>query len=83
MYQSGDVERAWVDLYGLLSLSSVTIYQGVGRSDFKEHSVCYFFFKDNERQDNLATALCTFIHQLLDGQPVLVHHALPSWNRNG
>lgn len=29
MYQSGDVERAWVDLYGLLSLSSVTIYQGV------------------------------------------------------
>ncbi|VUC38138.1 unnamed protein product [Clonostachys rosea] len=50
--------------------------------DFKEHSVCYFFFKDNERQDDLATALCAIIHQLFDNKPALVRHALPSWRKN-
>ncbi|KAG7152782.1 putative ankyrin repeat protein like [Verticillium longisporum] len=29
-----------------------------------EHTVCYFFFKDNEEQDSLATALCAVLHQL-------------------
>lgn len=46
-------------------------------------SVCYFFFKDNEEQDNLATALCAILHQLFSQQPNLLQHAIPSWEQNG
>ncbi|KFG77466.1 hypothetical protein MANI_024959 [Metarhizium anisopliae] len=46
-------------------------------------SVCYFFFKDNEEQNNLATAVCAVLHQLFGMQPDLLRHALPSWQRNG
>lgn len=28
-------------------------------------TLCYFFFKDNEDQNNIATALCALLHQLL------------------
>lgn len=45
-------------------------------------SVCYFFFKDNDEQNNLATALCAILHQLFGIQPDLLRHALPSWRRN-
>lgn len=46
-------------------------------------TVCYFFFKDNEEQDNLATALCALLHQLFSRQPHLLRHAIPAWERNG
>lgn len=46
-------------------------------------SVCYFFFKDNQEQDNLATALCALLHQLFAQQPGLIVHAIPSWETNG
>ncbi|GMF75401.1 unnamed protein product [Aspergillus oryzae] len=46
-------------------------------------SVCYFFFKDNEEQNDLATALCTILHQLFSQQPSLLQHAVSSWERNG
>ncbi|OAQ58259.1 ankyrin repeat-containing protein [Pochonia chlamydosporia 170] len=46
-------------------------------------SVCYFFFKDNDEQNNLATALCAVLHQLFGMQPSLLQHALPSWQKNG
>jgi hypothetical protein len=46
-------------------------------------SICYFFFKDNDEQNNLATALCAILHQLFSQQPKLLRHALPSWERNG
>jgi hypothetical protein len=45
-------------------------------------SVCYFFFKDNEEQDNLATALCALLHQLLVQQPRLIRHALAIYDPN-
>ncbi|KAE8551634.1 hypothetical protein EYB25_005524 [Talaromyces marneffei] len=45
-------------------------------------SICYFFFKDNEEQNSLATALCALLHQLFSLQPDLLRHALPSWERN-
>lgn len=48
-----------------------------------KHVVCYFFFKDNEEQDQLATALCALIHQLLSQQSHLIYHALPTWNKAG
>ena len=44
---------------------------------------CYFFFKDNEEQDNLAIALCALLHQLFTQQPSLLRYALPSWEKNG
>ncbi|ERF72616.1 hypothetical protein EPUS_05670 [Endocarpon pusillum Z07020] len=49
--------------------------------DADQHSVCYFFFKDNERQNNLNTALCAVLHQLFDHQPSLLRHALPAWDK--
>lgn len=45
-------------------------------------SICYFFFKDNEEQNNVAAALCAILHQLFSHQPQLIKHALPSWERN-
>jgi ankyrin repeat protein len=49
----------------------------------EEHTICYFFFKDNEEQDNVATALCALLHQLFTHQPQLIQHAAPAWERNG
>ncbi|KAB8068231.1 ankyrin repeat-containing domain protein [Aspergillus leporis] len=46
-------------------------------------SVCYFFFKDNDEQNDLATALCAILHQLFSQQPKLLQHAVPHWEKNG
>ncbi|KAJ5216887.1 hypothetical protein N7468_009895 [Penicillium chermesinum] len=46
-------------------------------------TICYFFFKDNEEQNHLATALCSVLHQLFSQRPQLLRHAIPSWERNG
>ncbi|KAE8553643.1 hypothetical protein EYB25_005025 [Talaromyces marneffei] len=45
-------------------------------------SIVYFFFKDNDEQNNLATAFCAVLHQLFSLQPQLLRHALPFWERN-
>jgi hypothetical protein len=45
-------------------------------------STCYFFFKDNEEQNNIAIALCAVLHQLFTHKPELLRHAIPSWLRN-
>lgn len=45
---------------------------------FEQPSVCYFFFKDNETQDKLATALCAILHQLFSQQIHLIGHASPA-----
>ncbi|KAJ5963150.1 hypothetical protein N7481_013455 [Penicillium waksmanii] len=46
-------------------------------------TICYFFFKDNDEQNHLATALCSVLHQLFTQRPHLLSHATPSWERNG
>ncbi|KAJ5366656.1 hypothetical protein N7541_000597 [Penicillium brevicompactum] len=46
-------------------------------------TICYFFFKDNESQNNLAAALCSLLHQLFSQRPDLLYQALPSWEMNG
>ncbi|KAJ5148145.1 hypothetical protein N7526_001497 [Penicillium atrosanguineum] len=46
-------------------------------------TICYFFFKDNDEQDSLGAALCAMLHQLFSQRPYLLHHALPSWEKNG
>ncbi|KIX01149.1 uncharacterized protein Z518_08874 [Rhinocladiella mackenziei CBS 650.93] len=48
-----------------------------------QHTVCYFFFKDNEEQDNVATALCALLHQLFTRHPELIQHAIPVWEKIG
>ncbi|KAK2797099.1 hypothetical protein FQN50_009330 [Emmonsiellopsis sp. PD_5] len=49
----------------------------------EKHTVCYFFFKDNEAQNNLATALCALLHQLFGRMRRLITHAIPSYENNG
>ncbi|EXJ78183.1 hypothetical protein A1O3_09344 [Capronia epimyces CBS 606.96] len=46
-----------------------------------EHTVCYFFFKDDNEQDNAANALCALLHQLFVRRPDLIWHAIPAWER--
>ncbi|KAL4792826.1 ankyrin repeat-containing domain protein [Aspergillus venezuelensis] len=46
-------------------------------------AVCHFFFKDNNAQNSLATALCAILHQLFSQQPHLIRHAVPLWQSDG
>ncbi|KAL5340359.1 hypothetical protein BJX70DRAFT_407383 [Aspergillus crustosus] len=46
------------------------------------NSICHFFFKSNDEQNTLATALCAILHQLFEQQPQLLHHAKDSTTRN-
>lgn len=45
--------------------------------------ICYFFFKDNDEQNSLATALCAILHQLFGFKPELLRHAISPWRDNG
>jgi ankyrin repeat protein len=47
------------------------------------HTVCYFFFKDNEEQDSIATAFCAILHQLFSSRPQLIRYAMTAWNKTG
>ncbi|KAF4783393.1 hypothetical protein HER10_EVM0009493 [Colletotrichum scovillei] len=51
--------------------------------NWNQHTVCYFFFKDNDNQNNLATALCALLHQLFNSQPILLRHAMYAFEKNG
>ncbi|KAK5046294.1 hypothetical protein LTR84_008437 [Exophiala bonariae] len=46
-------------------------------------TLCYFFFKDNEKQNSLPLALSAILHQLFASQPHLLEHAMPAWVQNG
>jgi hypothetical protein len=46
-------------------------------------STCYIFFKDNEEQNSLSTALCALLHQFFSYRPHLLHHAIPYWDQDG
>ncbi|KAH7377131.1 hypothetical protein B0T11DRAFT_27613 [Plectosphaerella cucumerina] len=48
-----------------------------------DYTVCYFFFKDNEDQNDLATALCAVLHQLFGRLPHLLRHAANAFEKNG
>ncbi|KAK5202665.1 hypothetical protein LTR41_011586 [Exophiala xenobiotica] len=49
----------------------------------EQHTVCYFFFKDNNEQDDVARALCALLHQLFTYQPQLISYATPAWEKAG
>jgi hypothetical protein len=46
-------------------------------------STCYFFFKDDEQQGRLQSALCGLLHQLFTYKPALLRHASIEFERNG
>ncbi|KAJ5651196.1 uncharacterized protein N7484_004919 [Penicillium longicatenatum] len=46
-------------------------------------TICFFFFKDNDDQNRLDTALCSALHQLFSQRPHLLPHAIQSWEKNG
>ncbi|KAG9964220.1 purine and uridine phosphorylase, partial [Aureobasidium melanogenum] len=52
-------------------------------SDTAGSTICYFFFKDNDEQNSLATGLCALLHQLFQHQPHLRQHAVPAWHNDG
>ncbi|KAG9990133.1 purine and uridine phosphorylase, partial [Aureobasidium melanogenum] len=52
-------------------------------SDTVGSTICYFFFKDNDEQNSLATGLCALLHQLFQNQPHLLQHAVPAWHSDG
>ncbi|KAL2817926.1 ankyrin repeat-containing domain protein [Aspergillus cavernicola] len=41
-----------------------------------KYTVCYFFFRDDERQTNISLALCCLLHQLFQQQPHLLSRAI-------
>ncbi|KAJ9603646.1 hypothetical protein H2200_011832 [Cladophialophora chaetospira] len=47
------------------------------------HTICYFFFKDIEEQDNLSAALCAILHQLFIHRPQLIRHAIGVHEKSG
>lgn len=47
------------------------------------HTVCHFFFKDNDKQQRLITALCAILFQIFEDQRILLEHALDEWEIQG
>ena len=71
--QSSHCDLLWISAdpgCGKSVLAKCLVDHEFGTAD--QHSRCYFFFRDNERQDNLSTALCAILHQLFDHQPSLL-----------
>ena len=52
-------------------------------SILKDQSLCYFFFKDNDEQHLLNTALCALLYQLFTQQPHLLIHAKKGFESYG
>ncbi|KAH0042265.1 purine and uridine phosphorylase, partial [Aureobasidium melanogenum] len=65
------------------SVLSKSLVDEILMSDTAGSTVCYFFFKDNDEQNSLATCLCALLHQLFQHQPHLLQHAVPAWNSDG
>lgn len=45
-------------------------------------SICYFFFVE-QIQPDINQALCAFLHQLFFYRPILIRHAMKTWQENG
>ncbi|KAJ9480589.1 hypothetical protein VN97_g12962, partial [Penicillium thymicola] len=65
------------------SVLARSIIDDHAQASCSEVTMCFFFFKDNDEQNHLATALCSILHQLFSQRPHLLHHAIPSWQENG
>ncbi|KAJ5670058.1 uncharacterized protein N7477_005421 [Penicillium maclennaniae] len=47
----------------------------------RDFTICYFFFKDNEHQEDISMSLCCLLHQLFSQIPQLLSHAVPIWQQ--
>ncbi|KAH0365372.1 purine and uridine phosphorylase, partial [Aureobasidium melanogenum] len=65
------------------SVLSKSLVDERSMSDTAGSTVCYFFFKDNDEQNSLATGLCALLHQFFQHQPHLLQHAIPAWKSDG
>jgi hypothetical protein len=65
------------------SVLSRSIIEDCLETSCPEVTICYFFFKDNDEQNHLASALCSVLHQLFSQRPQLLRHAIPSWEKSG
>ncbi|KAF4552451.1 Phosphorylase-like protein 3 [Elsinoe fawcettii] len=64
-------------------LSRALVDQEIGHLSESNIMICHFFFKDNNIQNNLSTALAAIIHQMLEHEPSLIQHILPKWRSTG
>ncbi|KAJ5346808.1 uncharacterized protein N7506_000061, partial [Penicillium brevicompactum] len=65
------------------SVLARSIIDGHPETSHQAVRIYYFFFKDNDEQNNLATALCSVLHQLFSQHSDLLTHAIPAWEKNG
>ena len=84
-WQASNEDLLWISAdpgcgKSVLAKSIIDDFMPVASSDV---TVCYFFFKDNDRQNTLATALCALLHQLFSQRPDLLHHAMSYWVKSG
>ena len=50
----------------------------------EQHTICYFFFKDDNAEQTSATnALCALLHQLFSQKKPLISHAMSDFRSNG
>ncbi|CAI7653375.1 unnamed protein product [Penicillium crustosum] len=84
-FQSSEYIRWWKS--NCKDLLWVSADPGCGKSvlarsiidDYSESS----HLSDNDEQNNLATALCSVLHQLFSQQSDLLTYAIPTWEKNG
>ena len=79
---SNDLLWILADLGCGKSVLAKSLVDGVFVASDLNISIVYFFFKDNDEQNNLATMLCAVLYQLFSLQLQLLQHALPSWQTN-
>ncbi|KAI4779146.1 hypothetical protein E4T52_05970 [Aureobasidium sp. EXF-3400] len=65
------------------SVLSKSLVDEILMSDTVGNTICYFFFKDNDEQNSLATCLCALLHQLFQHQRHLLQHAIAAWHSDG
>ncbi|KAG9530703.1 purine and uridine phosphorylase, partial [Aureobasidium melanogenum] len=65
------------------SVLSKSLVDEILMSDAVGNTICYFFFKDNDEQNSLATCLCALLHQLFQHQRHLLQHAIAAWHSDG
>ncbi|KAG9756231.1 purine and uridine phosphorylase, partial [Aureobasidium melanogenum] len=65
------------------SVLSKSLVDEILMSDAVGNTICYFFFKDNDEQNSLATCLCALLHQLFQHQRHLLRHAIAAWHSDG
>lgn len=47
-------------------------------------TICYFFFKDNEEQNNILNAMCAILHQLFcNDESLLQRYGGPAFEKHG